>query len=254
MHILLSNDDGIQARGILRLCEVLVEAGHRVSVCAPDRERSAASHSATLRAPMHPVPVQLPPSERAWQVDGTPADCARLGLYLLREDPPDLVIAGINRGMNMGGACIYSGTVAAAMEAAMNGTQALAVSLFIEDWSGGEDYTAAARLAERVARWAVRHPLPRGVIYNLNVPPLPYGKLRGLVPAKLAPIYLSTPEYEPGRDGQGVCYTLKNGASPPMEDPDYDVVRVEQGYAAITKLTWDFRAPEDDAELAEIGI
>jgi len=254
MHILLTNDDGIHASGLLTLCEVLAGAGHRISVCAPDRERSAASHSATLNMPMHPREVAVPRAARAWEVDGTPADCARLGLYLVKDDPVDLVISGINRGMNMGGAAVYSGTVAAAMEAAMCGATALASSLCTTNWFGEDDYSAAARLTERVARWAIGHPLPRGVIYSLNVPLLPYEELRGLVPAKLAPVFLETPEYEPGEDAQGVCYHYRKGISPPMDDPDYDVVRVEAGYAVLTKLTWDFRQCADDSELLEIGL
>ena len=254
MRILLTNDDGIFAPGLRTLCDRLAAAGHRVAVCAPDRERSAASHSATLDRPLHPRRVDYPPALRAWQVDGTPADCARLGLWLTRDEPVDLVISGINRGMNMGGACVYSGTVAAAMEAAMAGTQGLAVSLCTERRDGGDDYAPAARLAERVARWAAAHPLPRGVIYSLNVPPLPYGALRGLMPATLAPRYLDTPAYARGEDEQGECYYFRPGEQPPMEDPGYDVLLAERGYAVITKLTWDFRLNADDSELSEIGL
>ena len=255
MHILLTNDDGIFAPGIRALCEVLSRAGHRISVCAPDRERSAASHSATLVKPMHPRPVALPGAAQAWAVDGTPADCARLGLWLVRDDPADLVISGINKGMNMGGACIYSGTVGAAMEASMAGTQALAVSLCTFNWGGEDDFVPAARLALRVAEWAAGHPLAPGEIYSLNVPVGPYEAIKGLRPAKLAPVYLATPEYARGEDEQGECWHFRSGVPLlPMDRPDYDVVLVDQGYAVITKLTWDFRVNADDAELGEIGL
>ena len=117
-----------------------------MSVCAPDRERSAASHSGTFGRPLRAEPVDYPGAEKAWAVDGTPSDCASLGLFLAgREAPVDLVVSGINRGMNLGGACVYSGTVGAAMEAAMCGAQALAVSLCIDPrGSEEEDYAAAA--------------------------------------------------------------------------------------------------------------
>lgn len=254
MHILLVNDDGIHATGLRAMCEAAAAAGHRVSVCAPDRERSAAGHSATLGRPLHAWPVDFIPAARAWKADGTPADCARLGLYLVRDDPVDLVISGINRGMNMGGACVYSGTVGAAMEAAMCGTQALAVSLCVESWDKESDYGPAARLGVRVAEWAAAHPLPVGAIYSLNVPEGPYESLRGLVPARLAPVYLATPEYERGRDETGECFHFRSGVGQPMDDPDYDVLRVRDGYAVLTKLTWDFRLNADDAELGEIGL
>ena len=152
MKVLLTNDDGIFAPGIRALGEAFTAAGHRVSVCAPDRERSAASHSVTIGAPLYAVERPLDWAERAWAADGTPSDCASLGLFLTRDDPPDIVVAGVNRGMNMGGACVYSGTVAAAMEAAMCGAQALAVSLCF-DWrrEGELDFGPAARVALRVA-------------------------------------------------------------------------------------------------------
>ena len=254
MHILMTNDDGIHAPGLITLARVFSEAGHRVSVCAPDRERSAASHSGTFNRALHAQRIDFPCADRAWQADGTPADCARLGLYLTRDDPVDLVVSGINHGMNMGGACIYSGTVGAAMEASMNGTPALATSLCTVDWEWKDDYTTAALLTERVARWTVEHPLPRGAIYSLNVPLLPYDEIKGLRPAKLAPVFLSSPEYTPGTDEQGDCYEFKTGEQPPFDGPDYDVLLVDQGYAVITKLTWDIRLNAPDGDMAEIGI
>ena len=96
MHIMLTNDDGVHALGIRTLARVLSEAGHRVSVCAPDRERSAASHSITLRRALNVEKVEFPGAETAYAADDTPADCARLGLYLIPD--VDLVISGINNG------------------------------------------------------------------------------------------------------------------------------------------------------------
>ena len=254
MHVLLTNDDGIHAPGIRALGEVFRAAGHRVSVCAPDRERSAASHSVTLTGRLHARETAVDWADRAWAVDGTPADCASLGLYLTRNDGVDLVIAGINRGMNLGGACIYSGTVAAAMEASMCGTPGLAVSLCTVNRAPDDDYGPSARLALRVAAWALEHPLPLGVIYNLNVPLLPYGKLRGLVPGTLAPVFLDPPVYDEARDGDETCYIYGSGQRRTFDDPLYDLVRVNEGYATLTKLTWDFRMNADDAELGEIRL
>ena len=100
MHILLTNDDGIHAPGLRALAGGFIAAGHRVTVCAPDRERSAASHSVTLGRALKAAAVDYPGAENAWAVDGTPSDCASLGLWLTREDPVDLVAAGVNCGMN----------------------------------------------------------------------------------------------------------------------------------------------------------
>ena len=252
MNILLTNDDGIRAAGIRALCEVFSAADHRVFVCAPDRERSAASHSITVSGPLHATEVPFERAERAWASDGTPSDCASLGLFLARDAGIDLVVSGINRGMNLGGACVYSGTVGAAMEASMCGCQGLAVSLCTTAYKGEDmnDYGPAARLALRVAEWIPAHPLPLGALYSLNVPTLPCERIKGLVAARLAPVYLDPPKYAPAQDG-GWRY----GSVPRrFGDDRYDTVLIERGYATLTKLTWDMRLNADDAELNEIGL
>ena len=251
MRILLTNDDGVFAPGIRALAEAFSAAGHGVYVCAPDRERSAASHSVTIGSALHAREVDVPGATRAWAVDGTPSDCASLGLFLTRDAGVDLVVSGINRGMNMGGAAIYSGTVAAAMEASMCGAPALAASLVVDPHSDrAEDFGPAARVALRVAEWMPAHPLPLGALYSLNVPPLPYERLKGLVPARLAPVFLDEPNYIPDESG-GWRY---QGIARPFAGEDYDVIRAEQGYCTLTKLTWDFRLDAPDDELGRIGL
>lgn len=257
MHFLLTNDDGVRAPGLRALARACAAAGHRISVCAPDRERSAASHSATLAKPLRADPVAFPGAIRAWAVDGTPVDCAQLGLFLLKDDPADLVISGINRGMNLGGAAVYSGTVGAALEAAMCGAQALATSLCVPPHGGEDrfDYAAAARLTVRVAEWMPAHPLPRGAIYSLNVPALPYEQLRGLEAATLSPVFLEAAEYDVSEDGGAlVCRYRGGGEKMPVDDPAYDLAKIGAGYATLTKLTWDFRLNADDSELNDIGL
>ena len=234
MHLLLVNDDGIHAPGIRAVCDAAVKAGHRVSVCAPDRERSAASHSFTLGGLLSAESADYPGTERAWASDGTPSDCARLGLYLAGD--VDAVISGINNGPNLGGACIYSGTVGAAMEASMSGVPALASSL---QESGRSDYSAAAELTIRVAEWMMNHPLRRGEIYNLNVP---VSEIRGVKAAVLGPVYLDSAEYTEIETAEGVKYRYKSGVNVPVDDPECDVLLIEQGYATLTKLTWDLKA------------
>lgn len=252
MNILLTNDDGIRAPGLRALADAFTAAGHRVYICAPDRERSAASHSGTFQRALRADPVDYPGAEAAWASDGTPSDCASLGLFLTgRAAKIDLAVSGINRGMNMGGACVYSGTVAAAMEAAMAGVQALAASLCIDPWEPEEeDYTAAARAALRVAEWIPAHPLPLGAMYNLNVPALPYEALKGIVPATLAPVFLDPPSFAPTPDG-GWRYS---GVPGRYDDPTYDTTLAERGYCPLTKLTWDMRLNAADGELGEIGL
>lgn len=249
MHILLVNDDGIHAPGIRTLAQTLAARGHRVSVCAPDRERSAASHSITLREAIAAQRVELPGAEIAYAATGTPADCARLGLYLIPD--AELVISGINNGPNLGGACIYSGTVGAATEAAMSGVPALATSLCA---FSSEDYFAAAEVTARVAEWMTAHPLRRGEIYNLNVPPLPYGEIRGVRAAVSAPNFLDSAVYREVETEDGVVYRYALGENVPIEDPVCDQLLMEAGYATLTKLTWDLRADADDPDVSALAL
>ena len=128
MTILISNDDGIFAPGIAALVQAFARAGHEVYVAAPDAQRSAASHSMTLSQPLQAKEVSLPGAVRAWAVSGTPVDCVKLALACLCPQV-QAVISGVNHGYNAGSDVLYSGTVAAAMEGALAGLPAMAVSL-----------------------------------------------------------------------------------------------------------------------------
>ena len=132
MHLLLTNDDGWNSEGLRCLTRALIDAGHRVTIAAPDSERSAASHSLSILKPLRAKPITVE-GAKGWAIDGTPADSVRLGLHLTKDDRPDMCISGINHGSNLGGACIYSGTVNSAMEASMAGCPAIATSLMKSD-------------------------------------------------------------------------------------------------------------------------
>ncbi|MBQ6717179.1 MAG: 5'/3'-nucleotidase SurE [Clostridia bacterium] len=247
MHILLTNDDGIRAEGILQLAKHAVEKGHRVTICAPDSEKSACSHSINIVKPLHARESELF-GMRAIAVDGTPTDCARLGVFLLRDDKPDICISGINKGSNLGGACVYSGTVGAAMEASMAGCPAIAASLrsFTQ-----KDYTAAAEITLRVAEWALKHPLRRGEIYNLNVPALPLDKIKGIKSTQaLAPVYLTEARYESYKSEYGhTYYFLCDGAESAPYPENSDDVLNENGWATVSALTWDTAVKRDVDEV-----
>lgn len=237
MHILLTNDDGFGAKGIEALIHEARSRGHRVSICAPDGERSAVSHAITLRRGIRVVERAAEGVERALAADGTPADCARLGLYLIRD--VDLTISGVNNGSNMGGACIYSGTVAAATEASMSGCPALAVSVLGHNH---HEYGFSAKLALDVAEWMTTHPLPRGAIYNLNVPHLPAEEIRGVRAANLAATYLDDPYYNEIKTEEGTFYAYGHGVdSVPGVAPDSDVAVTDAGYASLSVLSWNLQ-------------
>jgi len=159
-HILITNDDGIHSPALAALETALAELGN-VTVVAPDRERSATSHGITLQRPIRHV--RLAPNRYA--VEGTPADCVITALMQLLTEPPSLVVAGVNCGSNIGSDILYSGTVAAASEATLQGVPAIAVSAH-----SGADYALAAEVGARIAAQVLEHGLPQDVILNVNYP------------------------------------------------------------------------------------
>lgn len=243
MHILIANDDGIFAPGIRALAEAAEAAGHRVTVFAPEAQRSAASHAITLNRALHARPVAYG-GMRAFGVDGTPADCVRLGLYLLRDDLPDCVLTGVNNGANRGAATVYSGTVGSAMEGSLCGVPGVAVSLCSHL---DRDYALAARMGVQVAEWAVAHPLPRGEIYSLNVPFGP--AVKGLRAATVSNEYIFSPMYAPEDGG----YRMIEGRDlVPETDENSDLLVTEAGYAALSIIRWNLLADTPMPDLSEL--
>jgi 5'-nucleotidase len=169
MQILLVNDDGIDAPGLRALCEACAQHAHTVTVCAPHTERSASSHRITLAEPIFVREVDFNlPGVRAWSVSGTPVDCVRLGLYELVGSPVDVVISGINKGHNAGMAVHYSGTIAAAREAALNHVPAIASSIAFDAPDSMLRYLA--RLTAITAEAYVKIKIPLHTILSINAP------------------------------------------------------------------------------------
>ncbi|HWN39194.1 MAG TPA: 5'/3'-nucleotidase SurE, partial [Gammaproteobacteria bacterium] len=162
MRILLSNDDGYQARGLRTLAEALKQIAE-VVVVAPDRNRSGASNSLTLETPLRVERVE----GDLYYVNGTPTDCVHIAITGLLEQEPDVLISGINNGANLGDDVLYSGTVAAAMEGRFLGIPSIAVSLVL---NGKEHYETAAKLVRKLVERNVTDPLPTDSILNINVP------------------------------------------------------------------------------------
>lgn len=244
MHILISNDDGVLANGIRALAKEAVKRGHKVTIYAPDTQRSAASHSATFFRSLHVEPVEYADDIKAYAVDGTPADCVRLGLYIAaKEAPVDCVLSGINNGANRGAAILYSGTVAAATEAALCGYPAVAVSLCSY---ADEGYETAARLGVKAAEWAVKHRLPRGEIYNLNVPK---GEVKGIKSATVSYEFMSEPLYD--CIGENEYMIPKETQSIPETDENSDWNVTHDGYAALSVITWNRLSSTPMPELSQ---
>ncbi|MEM8804933.1 MAG: 5'/3'-nucleotidase SurE [Cyanobacteria bacterium P01_G01_bin.38] len=184
MKILVSNDDGIFSRGIRALANALANAGHEVVVVCPDRERSATGHGLTLHKPIRveALPAVFEPTVQAWACSGTPADCVKLALDALLDSPPDMVIAGINHGANLGTDVLYSGTVSAAMEGVLEGVSSIALSLASFSF---QDFQPAAAAACHLVEQLGQQPIELPVLLNVNIPPVPAAEIKGTCVARL---------------------------------------------------------------------
>ncbi|MBF0491359.1 MAG: 5'/3'-nucleotidase SurE [Deltaproteobacteria bacterium] len=177
MLILVSNDDGVYSPGIRALAKALKQIGE-VWIVAPDRERSAASHSLTIHRPLRIQKI----SPQVYAVDGTPTDSVNLGINVLLKKKPDLVVSGINKGANMADDVHYSGTVSAAVEACLMGVPAIAISqIFGKRFL----FNPAARFAVKLAKKVLKEGLPRGMVLNVNVPNVHEKEINGFEWVKL---------------------------------------------------------------------
>jgi 5'-nucleotidase len=170
MHILVTNDDGVNAPGLLALVKEMRKLAE-VTVLAPEHNWSASGHVKTLNRPLRAKPVVLADGSAALASDGAPSDCVALALMGVIEKPIDLVVSGINPNANIGHDVTYSGTVTAAMEAVINGVPGLAVSLDApERFTGILDYSTAATVARKVVATLQQHDLKKDMLFNVNVP------------------------------------------------------------------------------------
>ncbi len=233
MRILVSNDDGVHAEGIRALSEALAACGE-VIVVAPERNRSGASHSLTLEVPLRVTRI----AETGYHaVKGTPTDCVHLAVNELVRPEPDMVVAGINHGANLGDDVIYSGTVAAATEGRHLGFPSLAISLV-----GKTHFATAAHYAAQLVKGMMVHPLPADQILNVNVPDLPLDQIKGIKVTRLGNRH---------RAESVICSEDPRGQpiywiGPPGSQQDAgegtDFAAIEQGYVSITPLTIDMTA------------
>lgn len=231
MRILLSNDDGYLAPGLACLARALATLAE-VDVVAPERDRSGASNSLTLDRPLH-----VRRGENGFlYVDGTPTDCVHLAITGLMEHEPDMVIAGINRGANLGDDVLYSGTVAAAMEGRFLGVPAIAVSLVGKE---AVNFDTAARVTVRLVEQLVRDPLPADTILNVNVPDVPYEALTGFEATRLGHRHKSEPVIRASDPYGRPVYWI--GPSGPEADagPGTDFDAVRRRAVSITPLHVD---------------
>lgn len=240
MKVLITNDDGVFAPGIVNLTRALWEQGHHCAVTAPDRERSSVGHSITLtrplrlwKAPSHAYPDECP----VFACDGTPSDCVVLGLEAVMTEP-DLVVSGINNGPNLGDDLTYSGTVSAAMEGLIHGRSAMAISLACSPSDEELLFNTASAVGRALVAYIGDNPLPSGVLLNVNVPNVPLDLIKGIkVTRKGERIYEGkvTRFTDPG--GR-LCYWVAGRPEDCLKEGT-DVWAAAGGYVSVTPVHMD---------------
>lgn len=230
-RILLTNDDGVRAPGLLALADALRELG-QVTIVAPAENQSAKSHALTIADPIYVSELTLDGGHAAIAVTATPATCVRIGLEAVMKEPPHLVVSGINAGYNQGLGAYISGTVGAAREAAMRGVPAIAASMARE---GHPEYRAAAEMVRRVALAVKKNGLPPGVFLNVNIPAGAVADLKGIRVARQSPL-AGIERYVEHTAPTGRRYFWTVYQDPTGGEEGTDVWENERGYVAVTPL------------------
>jgi 5'-nucleotidase len=235
MRILLTNDDGVYAPGIAALKKYASRIGE-VTVVAPDVERSATAHSITLDRPLRVREVFLGDVLHGYSVDGSPADCVKIGVKRILDEAPDIVLSGINPGANVGINVLYSGTVAAALEGAILGITSFSVSTAE---AKKPDYDASASLACSIISRILTDRPPSGTLINLNLPACRPDQIRGIAIAPQSTVSYQD-DFDVRMDPRGGRYYWMTGEMLMNElPPESDMRLLEDGYVTLTPLQYD---------------
>ena len=235
VNILLTNDDGIRAPGLAALRRELDLLGD-VSVVAPAHEQSGVSHSITFLSPLICREVFDGDQHHGWAVEGSPADCVKIGVFEFCRETPDLIVSGVNGGLNAGINVLYSGTVAAAIEGAFFGITSVAVSLEFDEHA---QFDKAARLARQVIQQVLERKRPEAQLYNLNIPT---AALSGTPQVKIVPMGVQRygEHFIKRQDPRGRQYYWATNDPPPRHgDLETDLSALQKGFVTLTPLQYD---------------
>lgn len=230
-RILLSNDDGYFAPGLIALSEALADLGE-ITVVAPERDYSGASNSLTLDRPLRVRQA----ANGFFHVNGTPTDCVHMAVTGLLDQAPDMIVSGINHGANMGDDTLYSGTVAAATEGFLLGIPAVAISLVRES---GNHFATAARVAHELVRELQARPLTEPTLLNVNVPDLPHAQLGARQITRLGKRHKAEPVIKSTNPRGDIVYWVGAAGGAADAGPGTDFYAVERGAVSITPLQMD---------------
>ncbi len=233
--ILVSNDDGIDAPGLNTLVKSLKRIA-RVAVVAPSIQQSAVGHAITVRTPLRAYRFHRNGSLFGYAVDGTPADCVKLGINTLLKEKPALVISGINDGLNTAVNVMYSGTVSAATEGTILGIPAIAVSL---EYTNRPNFEPAAKVAVTFAKFVLKYGLPEDTILNVNVPAIPARRIKGIRYTRQGRSRWDDEFYQ-RKDPKNKDYYWLAGKMRIMDHgEDVDQLALKSGYISVTPIHFD---------------
>jgi 5'-nucleotidase len=244
MHILLTNDDGIAAPGLFALYQEVIKLG-KVTVLAPDHNWSASGHVKTMHRPLRVREAQLADGMTALASDGAPSDCVALAMLGLIEEKIDIVVSGINPNANLGHDVTYSGTVTAAMEAAIWGLPGVAVSMEVpEDQPGPLDFGPAAKIARQVITLVGNNGLPKNVLLNVNIPYRKIEEIQGVRVTRLG-LRVYRDALDARKDPRGRPYYWIGGDTPTgVPEKGTDFGALAEGAVSVTPLHLDMTAYE----------
>lgn len=234
-HILISNDDGIDASGLYVLAKSLKRFAD-VSIVAPSIQQSAVGHAITVRTPLRAHEFRHDGKLFGYAVDGTPADSVKLAIRSLIKSKPDLVVSGINDGLNTAVNVIYSGTVSAATEGTILGIPSIAVSI---EYTQKPDFGPAAKIALSVARFVYKYGMPKDTILNINVPAIPARRIKGIKFTRQGRSRWDDRFYLRKDPKNRDYYWLAGDMQVLDHDEDIDQVALKSGYVSITPIHFD---------------
>lgn len=236
MRLLLTNDDGISAKGIYALAKEL-EKKHEVIIVAPYNEKSACGHSITLTRPLIVRETKLEGlKSKAFSVDGTPADCVKIAINELLHEKIDMVVSGINKGLNLGTDVLYSGTVSAAIEAAIYKIPSMAISMEVN--RDIETYEVAAKYARDILQKANENGIKNDIVLNVNIPLLEEDKIKGVKVCKIGSRLYNNCYIKTIGENNETQYEIK-GEVKDIHDEDSDTIYFKEGYVTVTPLHYD---------------
>jgi len=237
--ILVTNDDGISSPGIRALVEVMKELG-KVVVVAPDSPQSGMGHAITLDDPLRIEPVHLFPDVESYQCSGTPVDCVKLAVDKILKGKPDLCVSGINHGSNSSINIIYSGTMSAALEAAIEGVQAIGFSYL--NYSYEADFTAPKKYAKEITAKVLQNRLPTATLLNVNIPNISVNKIKGIKVCRQA-LAKWKEEFNERVDPRGKKYYWLTGKFVNRDQgDDTDEWALSNGYVSVVPVQFDMTA------------